>query len=53
MKSRSRSPLYYRWNTRDYSAGSHTIKAVATDKEGNSASVSIGLTVPASKKKRR
>jgi hypothetical protein len=53
VESSSRSTLSYRWNTRKAPSGSHTISAVATDRAGNENSVEIGLTVPASEKKRR
>lgn len=37
--------LSYSWNTRKATAGSHTIKAVAEDDSGNTATTSIGVTV--------
>jgi len=39
------SPLSYSWNTRKVAAGSHTLKAVATDGAGNTAEAQQVLTV--------
>ena len=49
----NRTYIYYRWNTRKASAGNHTIMAVAEDKEGNTASKSITLVVPAERPKKK
>lgn len=38
------STLAYKWNTRKASAGTHTIKAVAKDKAGNTTTTSVVVT---------
>ncbi|MBK1689161.1 S8 family serine peptidase [Rubrivivax gelatinosus] len=43
--SGSGSTLSYAWNTKRLRAGSHTLKAVATDAAGNSASASVTVNV--------
>jgi hypothetical protein len=43
--SGSGATLSYAWNTKRVRTGSHTLKAVATDAAGNSASVSVSVSV--------
>ena len=50
VSSTSSSNFSIPWNSATATAGAHTLKVTAIDKGGNSASASIGVTVPAASK---